>query len=247
MSQKKLYIKDILITILLISYSYSQNIEVKDIDGNIYSTVKIGNQIWITENYKAIRYSDGTSIQNVSDNKKWSKSKYPAYCWYGNDIKNKNRYGALYNWYAVNTGILAPKGWHVPTQSDWDTLVIYLMNNGYNYDSTINKNKVGKALAAKCEWSRSGNKGAVGNDLDKNNRSGFSALPAGFRVIFGYFDNKGNIGSYWWTDSRNDDSIMHSCALYFDKCYLDRVQSNRKPESMSYGFSVRILKDSDTD
>ena len=216
---------------------------VSDIDGNIYKTIIIGNQIWTGENYKATRYRDGTPIPLVTESKKWSLLKTPAYCWYKNDTINKEKYGALYNWYAVNKGQLAPAGWHVPLKSDWDALVNFLVRNGYNWDGTTNQNKVGKALAATTEWWKSRNKGAVGNDLSKNNSTGFSALPSGFRVIFGHFDDNGNIGGYWWTDTRDNDSLIHSCALTNDKSFFDRQPIKKNPENMSYGLSVRILKD----
>ena len=214
-----------------------------DIDGNIYRTIKIGNQSWIVDNFKSTRYRDGTPIPMVSENKKWSSLKTPAYCWYNNDSNNKEKYGALYNWYAINTGQLAPSGWHVPIKSDWDTLVNFLIRNGYNWDNTIKQNKVGKALAATTEWWESQNKGSVGNDLTKNNSTGFSAFPSGFRVTFGCFLYNENSGGYWWTDTRDNDLLIHSCALTYDNSYFDRHFTKKKPEIMSYGFSVRILKD----
>jgi len=235
----------LLFAVAFICYSQteSKTETIIDIDGNIYSTIKIGNQIWTVENLKVTRYSDGTLIPMVSDNKKWSSLKTPAYCWYENDTINKKKYGALYNWYTVNNRQLAPLGWHVPRKADWDTLINFLIINGYNWDKTTSKNKVGKALASTTEWWKSKNKGAVGNDLTKNNSTGFSALPAGFRVVFGHFDYNGNLGGYWWTDTRDTDSSIHSCTLTYDKAYFDRQFITKNPESRSYGFSVRILKD----
>jgi len=101
--------------------------KVTDIDGNVYDTVKIGTQIWIIENLKTTKYNDGTSIPMVTDSAAWINLTTPGYCWHKNTSASyKNTYGALYNWYAVNTGKLAPKGWHVPSDAEWTTLITYL-------------------------------------------------------------------------------------------------------------------------
>ena len=100
---------------------------VVDIDGNVYHTVTIGTQVWMVENLKTTRYNDGTAIPLVTDGTAWAALTTPGYCWYNNDSATyKNTYGALYNWYAVNTGKLAPTGWHVPTDSEWTVLTTYL-------------------------------------------------------------------------------------------------------------------------
>ncbi len=98
---------------------------VKDGDGNIYQTVTIGTQIWLKENLKTTRYNDGTDISLITDQTEWKNAISAAYCWYDNDITNKDPFGALYNWYAVNTGKLCPKGWHVPSESEWTELVYF--------------------------------------------------------------------------------------------------------------------------
>jgi uncharacterized protein (TIGR02145 family) len=104
--------------------SFAQKISetVKDFDGYVYKTVRISNQTWMAENLKTARYNDGTPISLVADNPSWSNSVSACYCWYNNDIQNKDSYGALYNWQAVNTDKLCPTGWHVPTDAEWTTL-----------------------------------------------------------------------------------------------------------------------------
>jgi len=98
---------------------------VTDADGNIYNTVTIGTQTWMVENLKVTKYNDGTAIPLVTDNTAWSNLTTPGYCWYNNDAAtNKNTYGGLYNFYTVNTGKLAPTGWHVPPMQNgqqWKT------------------------------------------------------------------------------------------------------------------------------
>ena len=100
---------------------------VTDIDGNNYKTIQIGTQTWIDGNLKTTRYNDGTVIPNVTDIYAWEALTTPGFCWYdNNEDTNKATYGALYNWFAVNTGKLCPVGWHVPTDAEWTTLTTYL-------------------------------------------------------------------------------------------------------------------------
>src|SRR5664279_2133742 len=85
---------------------------VTDIDGNVYTTVTIGTQVWMVENLKTTKYNDGTSIPNITDGAAWESLTTPGYCFYNNEAANKTTYGALYNWYTVNSSKLAPTGWH---------------------------------------------------------------------------------------------------------------------------------------
>jgi hypothetical protein len=101
---------------------------VTDIDGNIYSTVTIGTQTWMKQDLKTTRYNDGAAIPLVTDNTAWAALTTPGYCLYNNtnNADSIRTFGALYNWYAVNTGKLAPTGWHVATDAEWTTLTTYL-------------------------------------------------------------------------------------------------------------------------
>jgi len=129
------------------------NSTVKDADGNVYQTVKIGNQEWTMENLRTTKYNDGTPILNITSQTTWDSCLYTlteAFCHYNNTTNSDSikKFGALYNWYAVNTGKLAPSGWHVPTDEEWDTLQNYLMENGYSWDGTTGENKIAKSMAA---------------------------------------------------------------------------------------------------
>jgi hypothetical protein len=95
---------------------------VTDIDGNVYHTVTIGTKVWMLENLKTTRFNDGTTIPLVTDGTIWGSLTTPGYCWYNNDTANKTMYGGLYNWYTINTGNLAPTGWHVAKDEEWGTL-----------------------------------------------------------------------------------------------------------------------------
>jgi hypothetical protein len=115
------------------------NITVTDIDGNVYNTVAIGTQVWMVENLRTTRYNDGTAIPLVTNDTTWSALKIPGYCWFFNDSA---RGSILYNWYAVETGKLAPKGWHVPSQTEWEELIrlmdgmCYEQQLGYRDDNS---------------------------------------------------------------------------------------------------------------
>jgi len=155
---------------------------VTDIDGNTYQTIKIGNQWWMMENLKVTHYRNGDAIPNVTDNTEWTNLTTGAYCNYNNNSANVATYGRLYNWYAVNDSRnIAPAGWHVPTNAEWQTLVDYL---GGNLVAGGKMKEVGTA-----HWD-SPNAGAT-------NESGFSALPGGLRSLYGDFWHVGRIASLW--------------------------------------------------
>jgi len=106
-----------------ICWSNTQNSEtVTDVDGNIYHTITIGTQTWMVENLRTTKYKDGTPIAVISG----YHSTNPGYSTYANSSSNKTIYGLLYNWYAVDTGNLAPEGWRILTSNDWETLIEYL-------------------------------------------------------------------------------------------------------------------------
>jgi uncharacterized protein (TIGR02145 family) len=209
----------------------STSTTIKDIDGNTYQTVTIGTQVWMVENLKTTKYKDGTTIPVVTDNTAWSKLTTGAYCNYNNDAAMGTKYGKLYNWYAVNTGKLAPSGWHIPTDAEWTTLENFVSANLGSSGS------LAKALAATTDWAASTNIGAIGNDLTKNNSSGFSAIPGGDRIGDGAFDIIGNYGS-WWTSTDGNYTYAWYRGLINGINYLRRFDTTK-----SYGFSVRCIRD----
>ncbi len=214
---------------------------VTDVEGNIYKTVKIGDQIWMAENLKTHQLNDGTPVPYVTSNTTWADVNIlePMMCYYDNDdLNNKDKYGALYNWYAVNTGKLAPEGWHVATNSDWEKLKNYLIANGYNYDGTKSENKIGKALAATFGWNEDGTTGNVGNDQASNNKSGLSLTPGGYRQPDGTFSSTpGNIAIVWTPDSYSvSEGISPKILAGFDVLILGYSPKN-------YGYYVRCVKD----
>ena len=212
---------------------------VKDADGNKYNTVKIGNQVWMVENLKTTKYNDGTEILNVTSNTQWSDLTIGAYCNYDNLESNAEIYGRLYNWYAVNTGKLAPKGWHVPTDDDWTILENYLIANGYNYDGTKDVDKIAKSLCAKTNWPLSSEAGTPGAAPENNNSTGFTALPGGGRSGgSGAFHGIGMYGD-WWSSTEDDEYDAYYRGLFYIFEALERNYDGNKES----GFSVRLLRD----
>ena len=191
-----------------------------DQNGNTVKTVQIGTQTWFAENLKTTTYNDGTTIPNVTDGTAWAALTTGAQCDYDNTPANTTTYGKLYNWYAVNTGKLCPTGWHVPSNAEWSTLQTYLIANGYNYTTTnITDDSIAKSIASTTDWSSSTSIGAIGNNPSTNNKSGFTALPGGYRYSNGSFHSIGNYG-YWWSSTELGTSFAHSRSLYYDSSNL---------------------------
>jgi uncharacterized protein (TIGR02145 family) len=163
---------------------------VSDVDGNTYATVKIGNQWWMSENLKTTKYNDNSLIPNVTDDDVWKTLTTDAYCWYFNDQATyKNTCGAIYNWFAINTGKLCPAGWHVSTDNDWKTLEMYLGMTQEQADGTHWRGTdQGTQMKTTTGWTNEGN---------GTNVSGFSAYPGGYRFYDdGHFYDQGTTGSW---------------------------------------------------
>lgn len=190
---------------------------VTDVDGNSYDTVRIGTQTWMVQNLKTTKYNDGTTIPAAAASADWPNVITPSYCWYDNDVSNKNAYGALYNWYAVNTGKLAPAGWHVPSMAEFEVLRNYLGG------LTIGEPKMMEAGTS--HW--------VGNSTLVTNSSGFTALPGGYR--WSTYTGKGSMAC-WWTSMTNGSS-----SAWYKSLSGYMLSSNSAVKA--YGMSVRCVKD----
>jgi len=194
---------------------------VTDIDGNTYKTVKIGNQWWMAENLKVTRYRNGDVMPNVTNSAEWKNLTSGAYCNYDNNASNLATYGRLYNLFAVNDSRnIAPEGWHVPTDAEWQTLIDYL---GGPTVAGCKMKEMGTA-----HW-KSPNKGAT-------NESGFSALPGGYRYYGGYYFGTGYYAYFW--SSEGDSIGTWGWLLGYGSSAVDRYSDAKRG-----GFSVRCVRD----
>ncbi len=211
----------------------------KDIDGNEYHIITLGSQTWMAENLRVAKYRNGDVIPNITDNTKWKKADSGAQCAYYNtpDTNSIAKFGLLYNFYAVSDSRnLAPQGWHVASDEEWTALINYLAAN-----MGISKSAA-QALAAKPDWRESTIPGAVGClDPDTysslNNSSGFCAVPAGGRFIYGEFNNIADY-SGWWTSNGNDKNTAWFRSLNYYSATIGRNTTDKH-----YGLSVRCVKD----
>jgi uncharacterized protein (TIGR02145 family) len=198
--------------------------------------VSIGTQIWTTKNLDITTYRDGTQIPQVTDPTAWSKLTTGAWCYYNNNSVNGITYGKLYNWYAVagihdndpNTPnkILAPTGWHVPSDAEWTTLTTYL---GGKSVAGGKMKSTGNLTSGTGLWS--------GGNTDATNSSGFTALPGGWCNISGTFTSISNDGR-WWSSSDYNPADTWGRDLSQGTATVSSYNYNK-----TYGFSVRCLKD----
>ncbi len=197
---------------------------VEDIDGNIYKTIKIGNQTWMAENLRTIHYRNGDPITNVKDKAQWINLSTGAYF----NINNTNNidtiatFGRLYNWFAViDNRKLAPIGWHIPTNDEWSILGDYL----------------GGASIASSKLKEIGIVHWLSPNVAENN-SGFTALPAGYRSHsngdYGYIGMYG----YWWTTT----SYTNSLDVYYRLIYNGNTILYEHLCPKTNGYSVRCIK-----
>ena len=198
-------------------------VTVADYDGNLYDTIHIGTQVWMKQNLKTTHYNNGTAIAYPgTDNTAWQNNASGAYAWYNNDAATyKNTYGALYNWYAVNTGNLCPTGWHVPTDAEWLTLTTYLGGDG------ISGGKLKET--GLTHW--------ISPNNYATNSSRFTALPGGKRSASGTYGFIGE-GGFWWSSTEDYSVFSWGIVIYNNSGDAPRV-SLGKPS----GLSVRCLRD----
>jgi uncharacterized protein (TIGR02145 family) len=233
----KIVLKLLIFTIVpLLSFSQaSSEGQVADIDGNVYNTVKIGNQVWLKENLKATRYNNGDPIIAITDTLAWTKLTAAAYCNYNNSERIAQEYGRMYNYFAVvDSRKLCPAGTHVPDDKEWEILCDFL----------------GGTLVAGGKMKESGTRhwkspNVMTIDTTNGNftetapyESGFCALPAGRQ----YHDCYTFLGLYTqiWstTQCEYDDDLVWCRYMTFSLPHLKRFTYKKH-----YGLSVRCLKD----
>jgi len=229
-----------------------------------YKSVKIGTQVWMTKNLDVSVFRNGDTIPEAKTDEEWreaGENQQPAWCYSANDPKNGQKYGKLYNWYAVNDSRgLAPTGWHIPSDVEWTILEDYLGDdadkklkstsgwNNWEEDITCSSCKNWNAEYRRktachvCKDTRvSGRKTISGNGT---NESGFSGLPGGYRGSGGPFYGIGYYGywcagcGYWWSSTEDGTLYAWDRNLVYDGGDVLRYGGNK-----GSGFSVRCLRD----
>ena len=176
----------------------------------------------MSENLKVTKYKDGTAIPTGHSNSVWSNLSSGAYAVYDDDDVNTDTYGFLYNWYAVDDSrIIAPDGWHVPTDDEWTTLTDYL----------------GGTSVAGGKMKETGTEHWGSPNTDATNESGFTALPGGYRFTSGGYIFQGYDG-YFWSSTESNSNDAWCRLLLYDKSDVSRYNGNKK-----YGFSLRCVRD----
>ena len=206
-----------------------------DIDGNVYTTVIIGTQEWMAENLKTTMLNDGTAIANVTSGSQWGSYDAAAYAWQNNDFANKDIYGALYNYKAVETGNLCPAGWRVPTDNDWSRLTNYV---GSSNTGNILKscNQADSPLGGECATNMHPRWDANSTNYGTD-EFGFAALPGGFRNEVGSFGGYGSHG-FWWSSTLVDNEYPIRRSLRSNTSTINRSWGGQQ-----VGFSVRCVKE----
>ena len=211
---------------------YGPNIN--DNDGNTYKTVYIGTQQWMAENLKTAKYNDGTGIPNVTDNTQWLNLTTGAWCYYNNDATTNEKYGKLYNWYAVSQTTngnknICPTGWHIPSNFEWKKITDYLGGE------SVAGGKM--KIVDDSSWIVFYNSLTNSNqNLNTTNSSLFSALPGGHRVAFdGSFTGVGASGEWWSLTNDTIGSFYLSCMN--DNALIDNATQPKLAKS------IRCLKD----
>ncbi len=202
---------------------------VKDVDGNIYKTVKIGDQWWMQENLKTTKFRNGKEINNFKETSDWLKP-LPAYCIFEN---SQFAPGLLYNYYCIqDSNKLAPEGWHIPTDQEWQQLERFLgLSNADLEKVNFRGTNEGTKLKSQEGWN-------APDSLTGENTVNFNALAGGCRLFNGQFADPGlQYTCYWWT------STLHKEEAWFR--FLDYKKKNifRYYTLKNYGFSVRCVKD----
>jgi uncharacterized protein (TIGR02145 family) len=191
-------------------------------NGNVYRTVNIGNQTWMAENLRTTKYRDGRPIPSGLP---WNPNSYDGcYWWYDNNSKNKNDYGALYNWNAVSSNKLCPTGWHIPVDAEWTVLTDYL----------------GGESIAGGKLKEVGTTHWGGPNSGATDEVCFTALPGGVHWDDGQFLGIRAMGFWWCSDTYVYWGIE---GPWYRRLVADDFAIQITYSSPWYGFSVRCLKD----
>ncbi len=205
---------------------------VYDPDGNKYTVIKIGNQYWFQQNLRTTKYSDATAITTGLNEIEWKQTTKGAFASYENLPKNADIYGLLYNGYAVSTGKLCPKGWHIPTDAEWKELETFLGIDKSEINRTGGRSTLAGLVKSPDKWKD--------NEMKMENTTGFSVLPSGTRNDYGDFMVAGQFAGFWTsTPYETTDNY-----LWYRHFYYNTPEFGRNYVIKNNGYSCRCLKDS---
>lgn len=208
--------------------NHDDGLSVTDIDGNTYSIVFIGEQAWLGEDLKTTKLNDGTLIPYITDHVEWFNMTTPAFCWYDHNEDWQDIYGNLYNFFTVETGLLCPEGWAVPTDEDYLELIDFV--GGYEIAGGKLKSTRTAPDFDHPRWDAP-NTGA-------EDAFGFSALPTGRRWEEG-FAGLGT-GTFYWTSTPGTSPL----AAVFFFITFDHAFGSLFPfaTTRTVGKSIRCIK-----
>ncbi len=185
-------------------------------------TIVIGTQQWMNKNLDVAFYRNGDPIPQVTNTTAWAALTTGAGCYYNNDSTQGNKYGKLYNWYAVNDSRgLAPQGWHIPSDAEW----------------TILETTLGGSSVAGGKIKEAGTLNWTTPNTGGNNNSGFAGLPGGYRSFTGSFLSVGNFCP-WWSSTESGTTVAWGRGLLYNDGGLSRNAYGKQS-----GFSVRCIRD----
>lgn len=164
---------------------------VTDIDNNTYATIKIGNQTWMAENLKTTKYNDGTPILNIKSPDGWKTATSGAWTYFNNDESYNKYYGKLYNYYAVESNKLCPVGWHMPSQTEWNTLVNFLGGSPLAVGKLQSNTNIPNNI---LPWPM------LTDSTKVTNLSGFTSLPGG-KQSHQTGSSVERINGFWWSST----------------------------------------------
>jgi uncharacterized protein (TIGR02145 family) len=197
----------------------------EDQQGNVYKTITIGNQEWMTENLKTTIYRNGDPIPNVTNNSQWASTTDGGWCYYNNNAQFDCPYGKLYNWYTVSDPRnVCPTGWHVPSNEEWTSLASYV--------------GVGNEGIAGGKLKSTGTQYWLDVNYAATNETGFSGLPGGQRNNNGVFLSIGQSGN-WWTASEDFDLQWP----FFRYLSSQAGEVSQGSFSKNLGNSIRCIRD----
>jgi uncharacterized protein (TIGR02145 family) len=222
--------------------SFTTTTTLSDRDNNVYGVVKIGKQLWMAENLKAITYNNGDSIADGTGRGNYSQIPMPRFYFnYNDNIENRNIYGNLYTWYVVtDERNLCPPQWRVPDVADWEKLIGHLDALSVTYDDALAGVQDLSAIAGGMLRTQGTIEAGTGlwhaPNQGATNVTKMNVIPSGLRDPSGAFDGLGYNAAFWSYTENNAGTAMMFYSHFFNSGF--HVNSFSK----SSGYAVRCVR-----